>query len=136
MQSPKSLIADDDVDSQRSVACYVRKQRRCVQINFEDAEAWGRIASNPVDLIVLDDMLSYGPERDFCRDPGARPSAIPIVPHAMSKDDVRVRASELALAIILQDRSMSAKSRVISRCKARRDFTIPKWLSSISLVHG
>lgn len=94
MQSPKSVIVDDDVDSQGSLARYVQKQGHRAELSVKCAEAWSRIATSPVDLVVLDVMLRHGPGCDFCRDSGARRSTIPSVNRAVLKGDVRLGASE------------------------------------------
>lgn len=94
MQSPKSFIVDDDVDSQGSLTRYVQKQGHRAELSVTCAEARSRIATSPVDLVALDVMLRHGPGCDFRRDSGARLSTIPIIQCAVLKGDARLGASE------------------------------------------
>jgi DNA-binding response OmpR family regulator len=88
MHAPQVLVVDDDLEIRKLLARYMQEQGFRVQLASKCAEARERIATNQIDLIVLDVMLPDGSGLDLCRDLRAMRSKIPIILLTALKEDV------------------------------------------------
>lgn len=88
MHTPQILVVDDDPEIRKLLARYIQEQGFRVQLASKCAEVRERIATNQIDLIVLDVMLPDGSGLDLCRDLRAERSIIPIILLTALKEDV------------------------------------------------
>jgi DNA-binding response OmpR family regulator len=88
MHAPQVLVVDDDLEIRKLLARYLQEQGFRVQLASKCAEVRDRIATNQIDLIVLDVMLPDGSGLDLCRDLRAMRSTIPIILLTALKEDV------------------------------------------------
>ena len=88
MHVPQILVVDDDLEIRKLLARYVQEQGFRVQLASKCAEVRERIATNQIDIIVLDVMLPDGSGLDLCRDLRAMRSNIPIILLTALKEDV------------------------------------------------
>lgn len=88
MHIPQILIVDDDLEIRKLLARYIKEQGFRVQLASRCAEVRERIATNQIDLIVLDVMLPDGSGLDLCRDLRSTRSNIPIILLTALKEDV------------------------------------------------
>lgn len=85
---PQVLVVDDDIEIRKLIARYMQEQGFRVQLASKCAEVHERIATNQIDLIILDVMLPDGSGLDLCRDLRASRSNIPIILLTALKEDV------------------------------------------------
>ena len=88
MHIPQILVVDDDLEIRKLLARYIKEQGFRVQLASRCAEVRERIATNQIDLIVLDVMLPDGSGLDLCRDLRSMRSRIPIILLTALKEDV------------------------------------------------
>jgi DNA-binding response OmpR family regulator len=88
MHAAQILVVDDDHEIRKLLARYMQEQGFRVQLASKCAEVRERIATNQIDLIVLDVMLPDGSGLDLCRDLRAKGSRIPIILLTALKEDV------------------------------------------------
>ncbi|KYK43085.1 DNA-binding response regulator [Bradyrhizobium liaoningense] len=88
MHIPQILVVDDDLEIRKLLARYIKEQGFRVQLASRCAEVRERIATNQIDLIVLDVMLPDGSGLDLCRDLRSARSRIPIILLTALKEDV------------------------------------------------
>jgi two-component system OmpR family response regulator len=60
MHVPQILVVDDDLEIRKLLARYMKEQGFRVQLASRCAEVRERVATNQIDLIVLDVMLPDG----------------------------------------------------------------------------
>ncbi|KPG02069.1 transcriptional regulator [Rhodopseudomonas sp. AAP120] len=87
-QTPQILVVDDDPEIRKLLARYVEGQAFRVLLASSCSELRERIASNQIDLVVLDVMLPDGSGLDACRDLRAKRNQIPIILLTALKEDV------------------------------------------------
>ncbi|MDD1523073.1 MULTISPECIES: response regulator transcription factor [Bradyrhizobium] len=88
MHIPQILVVDDDLEIRKLLARYIKEQGFRVQLASRCVEVRERIATNQIDLIVLDVMLPDGSGLDLCRDLRSTRSRIPIILLTALKEDV------------------------------------------------
>lgn len=88
MHVPQILVVDDDLEIRKLLARYIKEQGFRVQLASRCAEVRERIATNQIDLIVLDVMLPDGSGLDLCRDLRSERLNIPIILLTALKEDV------------------------------------------------
>lgn len=88
MHIPQILVVDDDLEIRKLLARYIKEQGFRVQLASRCVEVHERIATNQIDLIVLDVMLPDGSGLDLCRDLRSTRSRIPIILLTALKEDV------------------------------------------------
>ena len=88
MHVPQILVVDDDLEIRKLLARYMKEQGFRVQLASRCAEVRERIATNQIDLIVLDVMLPDGSGLDLCRDLRSKRSNVPIILLTALKEDV------------------------------------------------
>jgi two-component system phosphate regulon response regulator OmpR len=88
MTAPQILIVDDDAQIRHLLARYLREQGLRVLLASSCQEVHERLATNQIDLIVLDVMLPDGSGLDLCRTLRERRSSIPIILLTALKEDV------------------------------------------------
>ncbi|WP_082363700.1 response regulator transcription factor [Rhodopseudomonas sp. AAP120] len=88
MHIPQILVVDDDLEIRKLLARYIKEQGFRVQLASKRAEVSERIATNQIDLIVLDVMLPDGSGLDLCRDLRSKRSNIPIILLTALKEDI------------------------------------------------
>ena len=71
------LVVDDDPEIRKLLARYIESQGFRVLLAANCRELRDRLATNHIDLIVLDVMLPDGSGLDMCRDLRAQPRACP-----------------------------------------------------------
>src|ERR1700693_601446 len=81
MTSPsrRILVVADDPEIRKLLARYIEGQGFRVLLAASCRELHDRLATNHVDLIVLDVMLPDGSGLDMCRDLRAMRSSVPII---------------------------------------------------------
>jgi two-component system OmpR family response regulator len=82
------LVADDDPEIRKLLARYIESQGFSVTLAASCAELHERLATQQVDLIVLDVMLPDGSGLDLCRDLRAARSNVPIILLTALKEEV------------------------------------------------
>jgi two-component system phosphate regulon response regulator OmpR len=85
---PQVLVVDDDTEIRKLIARYMQEQGFRVQLASKCADVHERIATNQIDIIILDVMLPDGSGLDLCRDLRASRSNIPIILLTALKEDV------------------------------------------------
>lgn len=85
---PQILIVDDDPEIRKLLARYIESQGFRVLLAATIAELRERLATNKVDLIVLDVMLPDGSGLDTCRALRGERSTIPIILLTALKEEV------------------------------------------------
>ncbi|WP_213287313.1 response regulator [Bradyrhizobium sp. sGM-13] len=88
MHIPQILVVDDDLEIRKLLARYMKEQGFRVQLASRCAEVRERIATNQIDLIVLDVMLPDGSGLDLCRDLRSERSNVPIILLTALKEDI------------------------------------------------
>jgi two-component system OmpR family response regulator len=86
--TPQILVADDDAEIRKLLGRYIEGQAFRVLFASNRRELRDRIATNHIDLIVLDVMLPDGSGLDACRDLRAEGNTIPIILLTALKEDV------------------------------------------------
>src|SRR5688572_10620802 len=82
------LVVDDDPEIRKLLARYIESQGFRVLLAANCRELHDRLATNAVDLIVLDVMLPDGSGLEVCRDLRAQRSSVPIILLTALKEDV------------------------------------------------
>lgn len=82
------LVADDDPEIRKLLARYIESQGFAVSLAATCAELHERLATQGIDLIVLDVMLPDGSGLDLCRDLRAKRSNVPIILLTALKEEV------------------------------------------------
>ncbi len=126
--TPQILIVDDDPEIRKLLARYIEGQAFRVLLASSCGELRERIATNQIDLIVLDVMLPDGSGIDACRDLRAKRNTIPIILLTALKEDVdRIIGLEMGaddyLGKPFNPRELVARIRAVLR---RRSEAIPQ----------
>jgi two-component system, OmpR family, response regulator len=121
------LVVDDDPEIRKLLARYIEGQGFRVLLAASCRELRDRLATNHVDLIVLDVMLPDGSGLDMCRDLRAMRSSVPIILLTALKEDVdRIVGLEIGaddyLGKPFNPRELIARVRAVLR---RRAETVP-----------
>jgi two-component system phosphate regulon response regulator OmpR len=82
------LVVDDDPEIRKLLARYIESQGFRVLLAASCRELRDKLATNAVDLIVLDVMLPDGSGLEVCRDLRAQRSSVPIILLTALKEDV------------------------------------------------
>ena len=77
--TPQILVADDDPEIRKLLGRYIEAQAFRVLLASSCGELRERIATNRIDLIVLDVLLPDGSGLNACRDLRAERNTIPII---------------------------------------------------------
>ena len=117
------LVTDDDPEIRKLLARYLEAQGFRVLLAASCAELHERLATNKVDLIVLDVMLPDGSGLEVCRDLRGQRSSIPIILLTALKEDVdRIVGLEIGaddyLGKPFNPRELVARVRAILRRRA------------------
>jgi DNA-binding response OmpR family regulator len=121
MASPAQiLIVDDDPEIRRLLAKFLEGQGFRVLVAASRRELEERLATQQVDLVVLDVLLPDGSGLDMCRDLRARRSSVPIILLTALKEDVdRIIGLELGaddyLGKPFNPRELVARIRAVLR---------------------
>ena len=121
------LVVDDDPEVRKLLARYIESQGFRVLLAANCRELGERLATNHIDLIVLDVMLPDGSGLDMCRDLRAKRSSVPIILLTALKEDVdRIIGLEIGaddyLGKPFNPRELIARVRAVLR---RRAETVP-----------
>jgi two-component system, OmpR family, response regulator len=121
------LVVDDDPEIRKLLARYIEGQGFRVQLAASCRELREKLATHPIDLIVLDVMLPDGSGLDMCRDLRANRSNVPIILLTALKEDVdRIIGLEIGaddyLGKPFNPRELIARVRAVLR---RRAETLP-----------
>jgi two-component system OmpR family response regulator len=121
------LVVDDDPEIRKLLARYIEGQGFRVLLAANCRELRDRLATNQVDLIVLDVMLPDGSGLDMCRDLRAKRSSVPIILLTALKEDVdRIDGLEIGADVYLckpfNPRELIARVSAVLR---RRAETVP-----------
>lgn len=87
-QTPQILVVDDDPEIRKLLARYVEGQAFRVLLASSCSELRERLATDRIDLVVLDVMLPDGSGLDACRDLRAKRNTTPIILLTALKEDV------------------------------------------------
>ena len=82
------LVVDDDPEIRKLLARYIESQGFRVHLAASCRELREKLATNHIDLIVLDVMLPDGSGLEVCRDLRAQRSSVPIILLTALKEDV------------------------------------------------
>ncbi len=120
------LVVDDDGEIRKLLARYMQEQGFRVQVASKCAEVREKIATNRIDLIILDVMLPDGSGLDLCRDLRATRSNIPIILLTALKEDIdRIIGLEIGaddyLGKPFNPRELVARMRAVLRRGAYAD---------------
>ena len=77
--SQRILVVDDDPEIRKLLARYIESQGFRVLLAASCRELHEKLATNTIDLIVLDVMLPDGSGLEVCRDLRAQRSSVPII---------------------------------------------------------
>jgi two-component system, OmpR family, response regulator len=118
--SPQILVVDDDLEIRKLLARYLESQGFRVLLAATCGELRERLATNKVDLVVLDVMLPDGSGLDLCRDLRGERSTIPIILLTALKEDVdRIIGLEIGaddyLGKPFNPRELVARARAVLR---------------------
>ncbi len=86
--NPQILVVDDDPEIRKLLARYIESQGFRVLLAASCRELRERLATNHIDLVVLDVMLPDGSGLELCRDLRAQRSNVPIILLTALKEDV------------------------------------------------
>ena len=117
------LVVDDDPEIRKLLARYVEGQGFRVQLAASCRELREKLATQQIDLIVLDVMLPDGSGLDMCRDLRANRSNVPIILLTALKEDVdRIIGLEIGaddyLGKPFNPRELIARVRAVLRRRA------------------
>lgn len=120
------LVVDDDGEIRKLIARYMQEQGFRVLVASKCAEVREKIATNRIDLIILDVMLPDGSGLDLCRDLRASRSNIPIILLTALKEDIdRIIGLEIGaddyLGKPFNPRELVARMRAVLRRGAHAD---------------
>jgi two-component system phosphate regulon response regulator OmpR len=121
------LVVDDDPEIRKLLARYIESQGFRVSLAASCRELRDKLATNHVDLIVLDVMLPDGSGLEVCRDLRAQRSSVPIILLTALKEDVdRIIGLEIGaddyLGKPFNPRELIARVRAVLR---RRSEALP-----------
>jgi two-component system OmpR family response regulator len=117
------LVVDDDPEIRKLLARYIESQGFRVLLAASCRELRDKLATNAVDLIVLDVMLPDGSGLEVCRDLRAQRSSVPIILLTALKEDVdRIIGLEIGaddyLGKPFNPRELIARARAVLRRRA------------------
>lgn len=117
------LVVDDDPEIRKLLARYIESQGFRVLLAANCRELRDKLASNAVDLVVLDVMLPDGSGLEVCRDLRAERSNVPIILLTALKEDVdRIIGLEIGaddyLGKPFNPRELIARVRAVLRRRA------------------
>ncbi len=117
------LVVDDDPEIRKLLARYIESQGFRVLLAANCRELRDKLASNTVDLVVLDVMLPDGSGLEVCRDLRAERSNVPIILLTALKEDVdRIIGLEIGaddyLGKPFNPRELIARVRAVLRRRA------------------
>ncbi len=117
------LVVDDDPEIRKLLARYIESQGFRVLLAANCRELRDRLATNHIDLIVLDVMLPDGSGLEMCRDLRAQRSSVPIILLTALKEDVdRIIGLEIGaddyLGKPFNPRELIARVRAVLRRRA------------------
>jgi len=117
------LVVDDDPEIRKLLARYIESQGFRVLLAANCRELRDKLATNYVDLIVLDVMLPDGSGLEVCRDLRAQRSSVPIILLTALKEDVdRIIGLEIGaddyLGKPFNPRELIARVRAVLRRRA------------------
>jgi two-component system, OmpR family, response regulator len=117
------LVVDDDPEIRKLLARYIEGQGFRVQLAASCRELREKLATQQIDLIVLDVMLPDGSGLDMCRDLRANRSNVPIILLTALKEDVdRIIGLEIGaddyLGKPFNPRELIARVRAVLRRRA------------------
>jgi two-component system, OmpR family, response regulator len=117
------LVVDDDPEIRKLLARYIESQGFRVLLAASCRELRDKLASNAVDLVVLDVMLPDGSGLEVCRDLRAERSNVPIILLTALKEDVdRIIGLEIGaddyLGKPFNPRELIARVRAVLRRRA------------------
>lgn len=120
---PQILVVDDDPEIRKLLARYIEGQGFRVLLAANCAELRERLATQKIDLIVLDVMLPDGSGLDMCRTLRGERSTIPIILLTALKEDVdRIVGLEIGaddyLGKPFNPRELVARIRAVLRRQA------------------
>ena len=125
MASPtqRILVVDDDPEIRKLLARYIESQGFRVLLAASCRELHEKLATNAIDLIVLDVMLPDGSGLEVCRDLRAQRSSVPIILLTALKEDVdRIIGLEIGaddyLGKPFNPRELIARVRAVLRRRA------------------
>jgi two-component system phosphate regulon response regulator OmpR len=124
-QTPQILVVDDDPEIRRLLARYVEGQPFGVLLASSCSELRKRLATDPIDLVVLDVMLPDGSGLDACRDLRSKRNTTPIILLTALKEDVdRIVGLEMGaddyLGKPFNPRELVARIRAVLRRRAEK----------------
>jgi two-component system phosphate regulon response regulator OmpR len=124
-QTPQILVVDDDPEIRRLLARYVEGQSFGVLLASSCSELRKRLATDPIDLVVLDVMLPDGSGLDACRDLRSKRNTTPIILLTALKEDVdRIVGLEMGaddyLGKPFNPRELVARIRAVLRRRAEK----------------
>jgi two-component system, OmpR family, response regulator len=125
--TPQILVVDDDPEIRKLLARYIQSQGFRVLLAASCHELREQLATNHIDLIVLDVMLPDGSGLLLCRDLRAERSTVPIILLTALKEDVdRIIGLEIGaddyLGKPFNPRELIARVRAVLR---RRGEAVP-----------
>jgi two-component system phosphate regulon response regulator OmpR len=117
------LVVDDDPEIRKLLARYIESQGFRVLLAANCRELRDRLATDHIDLIVLDVMLPDGSGLEMCRDLRAQRSSVPIILLTALKEDVdRIIGLEIGaddyLGKPFNPRELIARVRAVLRRRA------------------
>jgi two-component system OmpR family response regulator len=126
--APRILVADDDPEIRKLLARYIESQGFRVMLAASCRELRDKLATNQIDLIVLDVMLPDGSGLEVCRDLRAQRSGVPIILLTALKEEVdRIIGLEIGaddyLGKPFNPRELIARVRAVLR---RRSEALPQ----------
>ena len=119
-QTPQILVVDDDPEIRKLLARYVEGQAFRVLLASSCSELRERLATDRIDLVVLDVMLPDGSGLDACRDLRAKRNTTPVILLTALKEDIdRILGLEMGaddyLGKPFNPRELVARIRAILR---------------------
>ena len=118
--APHILVVDDDPEIRRLLGKFVEGQGFRVSLAANRRELDERLATNAIDLVVLDVLLPDGSGLDICRNMRAQGSKLPVILLTALKEDVdRIIGLELGaddyLGKPFNPRELVARIRAVLR---------------------
>lgn len=128
--TPQVLVVDDDAEIRKMLARYIEGQGFRVLLASNSRELGERIATNRIDLMVLDVMLPDRSGLDICRDLRAQRNTIPIILLTALKEDVdRIIGLEMGaddyLGKPFNPRELVARIRAVLRRRSEAISQVP-----------
>jgi two-component system, OmpR family, response regulator len=128
--TPQILVVDDDPEIRKMLARYIEAQGFRVLLASSCGELRERIATNRIDLVVLDVMLPDGSGLDACRDLRAQRNTTPIILLTALKEDIdRIIGLEMGaddyLGKPFNPRELVARIRAVLRRRSETGSQVP-----------